>query len=282
MKIIILLLLGLIIAVLVIAGQHRMIYYPRSYGGDPPLPAGGQALEYKTGQGRQVAFYLPPAGEHDPVPERLWLMFGGNASLALDWLELINDFPDPGAGFLLVDYPGYGKCRGRAAPATILASAETALVYLAAQLDTEPADLLRRLLVMGHSLGAAAALLYAENHPVKRIVLISPFTSLKEMAASMVGPVLARTLLQNYDNRAALKKILQRRPVPPITIIHGRRDRVVPVEMGRELARISPEINYLEVENGDHNYILITAAEQILRAMLGAEKTDGRGRDDGT
>ncbi|MCA1764735.1 MAG: hypothetical protein LC633_00515 [Desulfobulbaceae bacterium] len=144
MKIIFLLLVILIIAGLVVTGQHRLIYYPRSYVGKPPLPERGEVLGYNTGQGRQAAFYLPPAGDPGQVPGRLWLMFGGNASLALDWLGLIKDFPDPEAAFLLVDYPGYGRSEGRPGPAAILESAETALLALAAHLGAPPADLERR------------------------------------------------------------------------------------------------------------------------------------------
>ncbi|MCA1764734.1 MAG: hypothetical protein LC633_00510 [Desulfobulbaceae bacterium] len=48
--------------------------------------------------------------------------------------------------------------------------------------------------------------------------------------------------------------------------------------MGRELAGISPQINYLEVENGDHNYIIITARDQILKAMLDPDKIDRGGK----
>ncbi|MFN2365427.1 MAG: alpha/beta hydrolase [Desulfurivibrionaceae bacterium] len=278
MKIIFLLLVILIIAGLVVTGQHRLIYYPRSYVGKPPLPERGEVLGYNTGQGRQAAFYLPPAGDPGQVPGRLWLMFGGNASLALDWLGLIKDFPDPEAAFLLVDYPGYGRSEGRPGPAAILESAETALLALAAHLGAPPADLERRLLLAGHSLGAAVALLFAEKHRVGRIVLISPFTSLKDMAARLVAPFLARTIFADYDNRSRLRKIINRQPPPPITIIHGAGDQIVPVEMGRELAGISPQINYLEVENGDHNYIIITARDQILKAMLDPDKIDRGGK----
>jgi pimeloyl-ACP methyl ester carboxylesterase len=272
MKIVILVLIAVIFIFLLITAQYRMIYHPRSYGTEPPLPSRGLIVEYNTGQGRQLAFYLPPRAAEGHVPARLWLLFGGNASLALDWLELTTGFPDPEAAFLLIDYPGYGKSRGRVNPASIMESAETALKTLAAQLETEPAALEQRLLVMGHSLGAAVALLYAEKHRVGAIVLISPFTSLKEMAARFVGPFLAGTILHDYDSRGSLMRILNHRPIPPITIIHGGRDKVVPVEMGRELANLSARIKYEEVANGDHNYILYTAREQILRAMLWSAK----------
>ena len=270
MKIIILILLSVVIAFVLIRGQQRMIYYPQPYSDDLPLPDHGQVVEYGTSQGQQQAFYLPPAGA-EKVPARLWLMCGGNGSLALDWLDLLEDFPDPAAGFLLLDYPGYGNNQGRPNPTSIMESTEAALAALAIHLETDRADLDSRLLVMGHSLGAAAVLHYAERHPVGRIVLISPFTSLKDMAARFVGPLLAWTLLHDYDNRARLKEILSRPLVPVITIIHGDHDKVVPVDMGRELAALSSKISYLEVARGDHNYILVMARDEIIQAMVGTE-----------
>jgi pimeloyl-ACP methyl ester carboxylesterase len=162
MKIIILILLGVVIVFVLIRGQQRMIYYPHPYGEDQSLPDQGQVVEYGTSQGRQVAFYLPPAGAKK-VPARLWLMCGGNASLALDWLDLLEDFPDPATGFLLLDYPGYGDSQGRPGPETIMESAEAALAALAIHLKTDRADLDSRLMVMGHSLGAAAVLRYADR-----------------------------------------------------------------------------------------------------------------------
>lgn len=272
MKIIILILLGVVLAVVLIRGQQqRMIYYPRPYGEDQALPDRGQVLKYTTRQGRQSAFYLAPSGA-DKNPARLWLLCGGNASLALDWLDLLGDFPDPAAGFLLLDYPGYGDNQGRPGPTAIMASIEAALAALALHLGIERADLEGRIMVMGHSLGAAAVLGYAARHPVGRIVLVSPFTSLKDMAVHHVGPLPAWTLLHDYDNRARLKEILGRSVAPPITIIHGDHDRVVPVEMARELAALSNQINYLEIARGDHNYLLVTARDEIIQAMVGSNQ----------
>jgi pimeloyl-ACP methyl ester carboxylesterase len=268
--IILLVIAGLLGVVLLRAAQQRLVYYPRSYGADPPLrPDDVHALEFFTSQGRQLAFYLPPPAQ--VIPSRVWLICGGNASLALDWLELLDDFPDRAAGFLLLDYPGYGASAGQPRPATILESTEAALAALALHLGLRPPDLAARVRVLGHSLGAAAVLLHATRHPVGRIVLVSPFTSLKDMAAHLVGRRLAWTMLGNYDNRRLLREILRQSTPPPITIIHGDHDKIVPVAMGRELAGLSPKINYLEVARADHNYILVTARAEIIRAMLGAE-----------
>jgi pimeloyl-ACP methyl ester carboxylesterase len=269
MKIVILLVMAIAFIALLIEGQWRMIYYPRSYEKDLQLPVNCRALEFTTSQGKQQAYYLWTGRTGNEVPKRLWLLCGGNASLALDWLEILDGYPNHETGFLLLDYPGYGNSQGRAGPTAILESMEAALAELAVGLESDLGDVEEHLHLMGHSLGAAAVLLYAGQHRVKRIVLVSPFTSLKDMATLVVGKPLNRTLRHNYDNRARLREIIIREPELPITIFHGNHDKIIPVRMGRELAELSPNIEYREVANGDHNYILVTAREEIFATMVG-------------
>jgi pimeloyl-ACP methyl ester carboxylesterase len=272
--ILILLLTGLIF--MLIRGQQGMIYYPRPYPPGLTLPPGTIPLEYRTSQGLQTCFYLPPAAPKPNRRSKIWLLLGGNASLALDWLSLVESYPDPGAGFLLVDYPGYGRCQGRPSPAAILESTTGALAALATEISLPVAEIQAELGVLGHSLGAAAALLYAGRRPVGKLVLLSPFTSLKDMAARIVGPLLSHTLLHDYDNRARLREVLARKSPVPVTIIHGNHDQIVPVAMGRELAGLSPRIRYQEIDRGDHNYLLVTNAADIHRAMLAADPIPDR------
>jgi len=267
MKILFLAVLAVSFVVALIQGQHKMIYYPKPYTDLATLPDYVSRIEYSTSQGSQLSFYLPPASDPGKIPERLWFLFGGNASLALEWLDFLSDFPDPDAGFLLVDYPGYGGCQGRPGPDSILESSEQALSALAQHLKVESRELEERLNLMGHSLGAAIALLYGSRHPAARMVLISPFTSLKDMAARVVGKPLDRTLFHNYDNRARLKEVMAREKAPVVTILHGNHDKVVPVAMGRELAALSPQVTYHEIDKADHNYILVTAENLIYQAM---------------
>ncbi len=94
--------------------------------------------------------------------------------------------------------------------------------------------------MLGHSLGAATGLNFAARHPVERIVLIAPFTTMRAMARRSVGWPLCWLLLHNYDNRARLRELAARPHPPRIAIFHGEDDQFIPVAMGRGLAAMFP------------------------------------------
>jgi pimeloyl-ACP methyl ester carboxylesterase len=78
-----------------------------------------------------------------------------------------------------------------------------------------------------------------------------------------VGIPLAYLLRENFDNEARLGEILRSKRPPDITIVHGDRDEVIPVEMGRALAASHPgAIRYFEIEGGSHNSVV--AREELL------------------
>ena len=81
-------------------------------------------LNYETSEGKQLAYYVPPRDESFSGVPRVWVLFPGNASLALDWLKFIALAPERDDAFLLMDYPGYGGCEGSPSPASIQESAE--------------------------------------------------------------------------------------------------------------------------------------------------------------
>jgi len=253
------------VTALLFVGQHSMIYHPRQYGAGDVRES---TLAYTTSEGRQIAYYIPPDTGGEQAPERLWVMFSGNASLALDWLDFVKRYPGHHDGFLLVDYPGYGSCDGSATPQNIEESAEAAFDQLAQRLHTTRAALDGKLGAVGHSLGCAAALNFAVKHPVDRLVLIAPFTSLRDMAQRTVGWPLCWLLRHNFDNRARLAELAARGHPPRATIFHGAADEVIPTQMGSELAAEFPRmIAFREVPAATHNMVVILARDQIFSAM---------------
>jgi pimeloyl-ACP methyl ester carboxylesterase len=251
-------------------GQWRMIYHPHPYQPSyrTGLPDGTVELEYTTQQGTQVAFYIPPQDASPDDPDPLWVMFNGNASLALDWLDVVENFPDDNTGFLLVDYPGYGKCEGKPRSKRILENSERSLDVLAKHLKVDRSTLEDNMNIMGFSIGGASCLQFAAKHKPKKVILISTFTSLKDMAKLAVGSLLSNLLLEKYDNRARLDELAAMNPPPEMHIFHGEADTTVPFRMSKELAERHPDkITFHPYKKADHGSIIDTAINDIYSAM---------------
>jgi uncharacterized protein len=260
----------IVVVLLLLFFQGKIIYHPHPYANDPAHRRGVLALQYQTAQGRQQAYYLGPRDGR--LPHRLWVAFPGNGSLALDWLHLINPPENPDNGFLLIDYPGYGACEGKPSPKSIEESSEAAYGALAASLKTDPAALDKNVDILCQSLGCATGLNFAMDHPVKHVVLISPFTSMREMARRTVGWPLCYILLHNYDNRARLGDLASRADPPRVTILHGDADTFVPFAMGQELARMFPSMIAFEpIPGAGHNSIITMGWDKILAAIRTAQ-----------
>jgi uncharacterized protein len=257
-------------AVLAVVGwiyfsQHSMIYHPRPYTAAyaRAMPKDCVAINYALPIGQQTAFYIPG---RDPIPKRLWLAFSGNGSLALDWTGLVARYPPNGDAFLLIDYPGYGGNAGYATIDSTRATANGALKALVSRLNISEDRL--DLGVIGHSLGAAAALDFATgHHSVRRVVLISPFTSLRDEAAYVVGRWLSHLLIENYDNRQNLRAVFAQNGEVQVAIFHGTDDDTIPVRMGAELKHAFPGVDYFPVPGADHGTVLSFAEDQLIHWM---------------
>jgi pimeloyl-ACP methyl ester carboxylesterase len=250
------------------AGCHSPLTYAPSEIALFRAKNSGVELTYQTRAGRQTAFYVPPQKYCDRPPERLVIVFPGIRSRALEWLEMINRASDPDAAFLLIDYPGRGRCEGRMRPRHLVDSSFGALDALADHLNTKQVELTTDLRLLGHSFGCGAALQFACSFKVTRIILIAPFTTLHKAAYRQYGP-LAWLIPDRMDNGKWLRELSDRSPCPAVVIIHGSADDVIPVKMGRELADGFPDwIIYHEIAGGDHVGILKTCEALIFQMLF--------------
>lgn len=115
--------------------EYALLYHPHPYRANYHglLAQGVVELPFRTNAGRQTAFYFRP-GAGAGLPDRIWIVFCGNGSLALDWLSVVTKEKAPGLAFLLVDYPGYGKSEGWPTIGRTRAAADGAVVALATRL----------------------------------------------------------------------------------------------------------------------------------------------------
>jgi pimeloyl-ACP methyl ester carboxylesterase len=255
---------AVVVPLFLLGYQSRMIYYPRAYepGDIAGFKArGGVLLEFETPHGRQRAFFRPgPA-----AGARLWLWFPGNAALALEYAADARDW-DPEAGWLFVDYPGYGGNPGRPNPETVRDTIVGAAAALAAHLQIPSQELVPRLGAAGQSLGAAAALMAAETLGLERVVLLAPFTTMTEMGRLAVGWPLCLLNRHRYDNRRTLQAVAARGA--RVWIVHGVDDEIIPIQMARELVALAPaSVRLTEVAGGSHNDLPSVAPAVLARVF---------------
>jgi pimeloyl-ACP methyl ester carboxylesterase len=174
--------------------------------------------------------------------------FHGNGESLADQAALGDWFHARGLGFYAVEYPGYGLSSD-ASPSerAIYEDAEAALVHLRDVLHVAN----DRIVLEGQSLGTGVVVEMARRGFGARLVLISPYTSMVDMANRLL-PFLPTGLLvtDRYDTERKAPSIRL-----PTLIVHGTIDEVVPVEMGRRLATVFPSVALREVPAAHHNDI---------------------------
>lgn len=173
--------------------------------------------------------------------------FHGNGEQLLDQMSLGERLHEWGLGFLAVEYPGYGASPGSPTEDGIYAAAEAALKRLREQ--GVPAE---RTVLSGRSIGTGVAVEMAKRGHGTRVMLVSPYTSIAELAG-MFFPFLPTRLLvrDRFDtaSKAADMKV-------PVLIIHGEQDTLIPVEMGRRLGQRFPQATVETVAGAGHNNVL--------------------------
>lgn len=264
----------ILFTIIVFFNQRKLIYYPRKYDASyiARLPKNIIKIPYSTIDGRQMAFYVPLSENPNKPPASLWVLFGGNAMRALDWLDVIEKFPKADIGFLLIEYPGYGECEGSPTEKGIAISSEDAFTACANYFKIEKNMLENNINVLSFSIGSGPGLRFAVNHPVKRVILAAPFTSLSDMAETGIpfGCILKYLLIEKYDNRDRLTELANRSTPPVIDIFHGEADNIIPFRMGKELADSYPKmITFHQIKGSDHNWLLEIITGQLKDSIVG-------------
>ncbi len=243
------------VAALVFMGQ-RSIMYPRPQGRLEPRARGAQLVHVSAADGaRACALYVPaPPGRPTVVH------FHGNGEDLSDQTQLVESLAARALGVYSVEYPGYGLLRDAAISEDALyASAEAALRHLRGALGVPPA----LTVLQGQSLGTGVAAEMARRGHAARLVLISPFTSMMDMAKQVFPWLPAQQLVRDRYDTAAKARAL----TLPALVIHGTDDEVIPASMGQRIAELLPHAQLLLIPGGRHNDLFVLYEERMLSAI---------------
>lgn len=205
--------------------QRALIYYPNDY--NPHLEAYNlpamREVRVPTADGLSLrAWWAAPAGDGAPVV----LYLHGNAGGLGARAEKIRPFLERGFGVLLLAWRGFSGNAGSPDEEGLYEDGRAALAFLQEQ-GIAPA----RLAIYGESLGSAVAVQLAVESAPGAIMLEAAFTSMVDAARAHypIFPV-AWLLKDRYESAAKIGAVRA-----PVLVLHGERDRVVPVRLGRAL-----------------------------------------------
>lgn len=234
--------------------QEKITFQPQR----APFPDDSEVekVNYSAADGQQLFAYV--TGSPDSS-RPLLIAFHGNADLAIRQVEWAHEISRrTGIAVMLAEYRGYMGLAGRP-------------TYEGSRLDSEAAYRFatdhfhvsaERIALFGHSLGSAVAAELATRHQPAALLLQSPFTSAREMAALIAGrwttSITWRFVSRvHYNTLDAVRDIYS-----PVSVTHGSKDRVIPFRMGKRVydaARVKGV--WLAIPMGSHSDLPISGGD---------------------
>lgn len=250
----------ILLAVSVRVLENHLIYFPPRYpeGFSSPgsfgLPVQEVWLTTRDNV-RLNAYYL--ANNSSPKA-LLWLH--GNAENIGYGLARLAVYSRLDVNVLALDYRGYGKSEGSPDEPGVYLDAETAYQYLVEQLHFEPENVV----LLGHSLGGAVAIDVASRRKCGGLVVVSSFTTAREMARRMFRlPGFEYLPKSRFDSLAKITRVRA-----PVLVAHGTRDETVPFSMGQRLFQAAAEPKWFyAVEGAGHNDVVEVGGERYLQQV---------------
>ena len=182
----------------------------------------------------------------EALPRGLIIYFGGNAE---EVSGQMHDAPMLAPwSFAAVNYRGFGLSEGRPGEDVLTTDALAIHDWLVKRADIDP----DRIVVFGRSLGGGVAVQLAASRPVRAVVLVSPFDSLRSIATKQYPIFPVSLLLKHpFDSMALAPEI-----ATPLLAMAGEHDRLIPPEYSRRLhdAWAGPK-QWVLVPETDHNDI---------------------------
>ena len=237
----------LAVCALLFTQQRSQIYFPHAHS-----PLGQPETRMLTVNGTPVYF----ATREVPGPQAL-VYLGGNADDVSLVLPTLGDI-FPHHALYLLHYRSYGGTPGRPSEAALLADA-------LALFDKAYAEH-REVLLIGRSLGTGLAVQVASRRPAARMVLITPYASLVDMAAQRYPYIPVRWLmLDTYDSKdyAPMLRL-------PTLLLAAENDEVIPMASTQSLyAHFQPGTAQLRVvPSVGHGSIMGSASLQALLTQV--------------
>lgn len=178
-------------------------------------------------------------------PKGVMLYFHGNAGDLSRWGAIAEYFVGKDYDVLIMDYRTYGKSTGKLSEDALYHDAHYIYNYLKERYNES------EITIYGRSLGTGIAAQLASKHNPKQLILETPYYSMVDVAKKRF-PIIPVKQLMRYQLPS--HQFIQEVDCP-ITMFHGTKDRVIPLESAEQLyhSASNKKIAFNVIEGGGHN-----------------------------
>ncbi|RZS93663.1 alpha/beta hydrolase [Aquimarina brevivitae] len=199
-------------------------------------------------------------------PKGVVLYLKGNSKSIKGWGKYAVDFTKHGYDVFMVDYRGFGKSTGRRSLKTLLRDLQFVYDSIKEKVDE------KYIILYGRSMGSGFAAKLASTNNPSMLILDAPYYSLTKVAAKFI-PFMPVSLILRY-------------PIPtykwlrhvncPIHIIHGTKDKLIPLKSSIRLSKIRPKLTHLYtvIGGGHKNLTEFESYHKVLEKII-ANKLNG-------
>ncbi len=247
----------LIWTVIAMLFEDKFIFFPTAYPGgmyeDARFIRGLKDSMIVAEDGVRIHAWFAPADS----PVATLVMSHGNAGNISHRIEIIRRLQNTGFHVLMFDYRGYGKSEGSPSEEGIYRDGRAAFDYAAMIPGVDP----KRIFLWGTSLGGAVAVDVATQRPAAGLILESTFSSARDVArvAYPFLPIhlVLRTQLDSFEKIQRIRT--------PLLMMHGDRDSIIPIELGKKLFDVANEPKeFFVIAGADHNDTFIVGGRAYL------------------
>ncbi len=235
---------------------YQPISYPEGNWNIPEIKEEVHDVRFETEDGVELHGWWAP--RKDAKVTLLW--FHGNAGNLTHRYQDFMMLRGLGCQVLIVDYRGYGRSEGSPSESGLYRDGRAAYRFLTEEKNVAPEELV----ILGRSLGSAVATKLAGELKIQKLILVSPFTSVRDMVPHVLPiPGLHLLVSAEYDSWSRIRDISV-----PLLVIHGEEDPVIPFELGRKLYEHANEPkSFVRLPGAGHNNIGAVAGDKYRRAI---------------
>lgn len=242
--------------------QERLLFEPDVLPADEPISADPDAREFfieVPGARLSVAHMALPA------PRGVFFFLHGNSGNLKKWFVELEAFRQANFDVVMFDYRGFGKSSGQIESEEQL-HADVAAVWK----HFEPLYAGKRVVISGQSLGTGlaaglAAQLCSDGHAPDLTLLVSPYSSMRALAAELYPWVPMQVLRYPLHTLEHAAKLLG-----PVMLIHGEKDELIPIHHSETLCSAMRSAQLLRVTGAGHGDVhQFPTVRKALQAALG-------------